>query len=681
MTRAFNPWLTGLLLLVLVACPRPPKIEYSISTVLPSPVAPGESVSVFGVLPSALSLRLDTLEVSTIIIPDGLSFTVPITITAGQKTIQLSSTVLTEPLEAVLSVVPRLDSAVLEGGLLRLSGVGWSGTTSTTVTLNGSVIPSSRVGTELQATLPSNFPYGALDVQVNVEGATSNTLRLAREAGAVRGTVVLPAAGAAPLSLSSSMPLQRALDGIALTIYPKSLTDLAGLELTGLERRLDLPSFKAVQWTFKTPNYARVAFNALQQRGIQVEWASMVSVADGLTASSSVAAPTAPGVGQWHLGLMGLPDVWKTNRGVGVTVAVVDTGVDLTHPDFQGRLLPGYDFVDNDTQALDIAGHGSHVAGLVAANGLALGVAREAKILPIRVLRDLSGGSDGPVAQGILWAANLLEGQDNPNPAQVINLSLGSNTFSSLIADSVGKALAKGVIVVAASGNNGSSSLAFPAALQGVVAVTALAGPVSSYQPGYAQKGIGLWVSAFGGDMNADQNNDGVSDGMLSLDINSGYALRNGTSMAAPLVAGVAALALSSGMPKQFVRDALANTAIDLGAKGFDTRFGYGLVNPKIGTPFNPRAYALLLDANAKILAWSAVALDGVFTIGNLEPNKTYSLLVATDSDNDGILGEAGEMISSTQNITTQSAKTLEVSAIILNPSNGSQTLTLEATK
>lgn len=378
---------------------------------------------------------------------------------------------------------------------------------------------------------------------------------------------------------------------------------------------------------------------------------------------------------------MGLQEVWNTNKGVGVTIAVVDTGVDLTHPDLQGRLVPGYDFVDNDNQAMDIAGHGSHVAGLAAANGLVLGVAPLAKILPVRVLRDLNGGSDGPVAQGILWAAGLLEGQDNPNPAQVINLSLGSNTFSSLIAEAVGKALAKGVIVIAASGNNGSSSLAFPAALQGVIAVTALAGPVSSYQPSYAQKGVGLWVAAFGGDMAADQNTDNTPDGVLSLDINGTYALRNGTSMATPLVAGVAALALSSGTPKQFVRNALANTAIDLGAKGYDARFGYGLVNAKVGTPFNPRAYALLLDSNARVVAWSLVAAGGGFTIGNLEPNKSYSLLIATDADGDGILGEAGEMISSTQSVTPRSAQTLEVSAITINPSNGSTTHTLEAIK
>ncbi len=300
MTRGFRLGVIGLVLLLgLVACPRPIKIEYGISTVLPSPVAPGEAVSVFGVLPSNATLRLDSFELNAVVIPDGLLFTVPTTTVAGQKTIQLISTLLSEPLETVLSVVPRLDSAVLEGSLLRLTGVGWTGATETIINLNSAVIIPTRVGAELQATLPSNLPYGALDVQVSVAGATSNTLRLAREAGAVRGTVQLPAAGMAALTVQSNLRLQKASGGVAFTIYPKVISDVASLEFTGLQRRLELRSFKAVQWIFDTPSHARIAFDALQQRGIKVEWASMVSVADGLTASSSVAAPSAPGVGQW----------------------------------------------------------------------------------------------------------------------------------------------------------------------------------------------------------------------------------------------------------------------------------------------------------------------------------------------------------------------------------------------
>jgi serine protease len=656
---------------LLVACPRPPVIEYAISAVIPLSVSPNQQVTVFGVLPAALQVKVDELEVNATPVNDGVQFTLPSQTIAGQRTIRLTSQSLTEPLEALLNVVPRLDNAVLEGSLLRVSGLGWatSGALDAEVRVNGRTLSATRVGAELQTNLPSPFPFGAVDVQVAVSGATSNTLRLAREAGAVRGRVQMAAAAGIAQSRAA---LPRASRSKVLTVFGSS----AGVDLVGLQKRQVLRGLGAEQLTFSSLADAQSAYTLLERRGLKLEWASWMASTNTTAAFSS--PPSAPGAGQWHLNAMGLPAVWTTNKGAGVTVAIVDTGVELTHPDMAGVLLPGYDFVDNDAQANDIAGHGSHVAGLVAANGQALGVAPHSKILPIRVLRDLSGGSDGPVAQGILWAANALEGQPNPNPAQVINLSLGSNTFSSLIASAVGTALAKGIVVIAASGNNGSSELAFPAALPGVVAVTALAGPINSYQPVYAQKGLGLWLSAFGGDMSADQDNNGVSDGILSLEVGGGYALRNGTSMAAPMVAGVATLALSSGVPTFLVRDALANTAIDLGVRGFDARFGYGMVNPSVGQLYTPKAYALLVSDN-KVVAWTLVTANAEFVIGNLEPNKNYQLLVATDNDNDGVLAESGELISSLQALTTQSAQTLDAGTLTLNPSTGTQTYTLEA--
>ncbi len=671
------------LLLTLVACPKPSKvvIEYGISAVIPNEAVPGDTISVFGVLPAGATITLDGVAVSATPITDGVSIRLPLEVSAGQRTLQFKAAVLTEPLETVVNLVPRVNTALLNGSALLVSGVGWAttGGLDATLTLNGRALNTTRQGQDLLASLPNGLPFGALDVQVVVGGAVSNTVRLAREAGAVRGTVQMPASTS---SVTPPVRLQAlAAESKSMTVFNTTWVDLQTLALSDLQSHLEVRTLKAVQLQFTSIAAAKAAWIRLGQKRFKTEWASWFAPADGITATSGVAAPSSPGAGQWHLNLMGLTAVWNATKGAGVTVAVVDTGVDLTHPDLINTILSGYDFVDLDSEAMDIAGHGSHVAGLIAANGLALGVAPAAKIVPIRVLRDLNGGSDGPVAEGILWAAGLLEGQPNPNPAQIINLSLGSNTFSNLIADAIARVLAKGVIVLAAAGNNGSSALAFPAALPGVIAVTALAGPSTLYQPGYAQKGDGVWVSAFGGDMAADQNRDGIPDGILSLDIAGGYALRNGTSMATPVAAGVAALAISGGTPQRLVRDALAKTALDLGARGYDTRYGYGLVNAQIGQSLSPRSYALILDSAGKIVTWSVITADSSFLIGNLETNQANSLVIASDTDGDAILGEAGEFISAATAITVQSAQILDVGTINLTISTGSTTYTLEATR
>jgi serine protease len=351
----------------------------------------------------------------------------------------------------------------------------------------------------------------------------------------------------------------------------------------------------------------------------------------------------------------------------------------------KANMLPGWDFIDDDNTAQDIAGHGTHVAGLVAANGLVKGVAPNAKLLPVRVLRDLSGGTAFPVAQGILWAAGLLETATvpkNPNPAQVINLSLGSDEYNDLIAGAVSSAIQAGVTVVAAAGNNGGS-LAYPAALPGVVAVTALAGPKIAYQPFYASRGAGVWVTAYGGDSTQDQDGDRIMDGILSTDLaagKSGYGLRMGTSMASPQVAGLAALALSSGTPNFLVRDALSSNTSDIGPLGFDARFGFGLMAGRIATPSAPRAYVLAFASStagsgtpaAKLLSWSLVQADGSYRLNNLPTGSSVNLVAATDANGNGVLGEAGEFLSAAQAVVPVMGKVMgQIVPLELQPSDG----------
>jgi serine protease len=538
-----------------------------------------------------------------------------------------------------------------------------------------------RNGSSLRITLPEVLPYGPLQIAVRVGDRTSPSITLNREAGTVTGKVILPAPPQTLALFSTKTTLRHEnTPSTSLIVHHQTsmFTVPAGVPLTGLLERETISELRATRLRFSTVQQAQAAYQQLAGRNSveTLDWDSMVRVSDNFLPLDA-GAPTAPGAGQWFLDLEGVPQAWSKTHGDDVVVAVVDTGVKLEHPDLWANLLPGHDFIDDDDSPQDIAGHGTHVAGLVAANGLVTGVAPRAKILPVRVLRDLSGGSAFPVAQGILWAAGLLSGQPNAHPAQVINLSLGSEEYSEVIADAVNKALAHGVIVVAAAGNNGGA-LSFPAALPGVISVTALAGPNIAYQPGYASRGAGLVVTAYGGDTGQDQDRNGILDGILSTDItSSGYSLRMGTSMACPQVSGLAALAIASGTSSNLVKASISSTATDLGTMGFDARFGHGLMSGRLATPSNPRSYVLAMDTNGKTVGWGLVQTDGLYTINNLPTGKVLEFIASSDQDGDQVLGEAGELISGSLAFELNAGRVLSLADLKLTPSTGVRTLLL----
>jgi serine protease len=175
---------------------------------------------------------------------------------------------------------------------------------------------------------------------------------------------------------------------------------------------------------------------------------------------------------QWDLPRINAPTAWSQSTGTGVTVAVVDTGVDSTHPDLAGQVLPGGDFITGtEGQAIDPNGHGTHVAGTIAAiagnNVGVAGVAPDAKILPVRVLGADGGGYMSTAAQGVVYAAE--------HGADVINLSLSATTPTEAMTNAVAYARSKNVVVVAAAGNMRAqgSPVSYPAANDGVIAVAA----------------------------------------------------------------------------------------------------------------------------------------------------------------------------------------------------------------
>ena len=278
---------------------------------------------------------------------------------------------------------------------------------------------------------------------------------------------------------------------------------------------------------------------------------------------------------QWQLGQLRVRDAWEHATGDNVVVAVVDSGVDADHPDLSGRVLPGVDYVkpggDGHT---DEVGHGTAVAALIAgdddASGVA-GIAPQAKILPVRVLdRENRYENDATVAKGIRWAVD--------HGAHVVNLSLGSANRSTSVAEAIQYAYDHDVVVVACGGNVGvekTDQIWYPASEPGVIAVT-----------GVDQNGK-FWKSSLHGPQSVlsapATNLVGARPG--------GYWKIQGTSFAAPLVSGVAALVRSywPDMNAGNVVNRLIRTARDQGPRGRDDRYGFGVVDP-VGALTNPVA-------------------------------------------------------------------------------------------
>src|SRR4051812_32929197 len=232
------------------------------------------------------------------------------------------------------------------------------------------------------------------------------------------------------------------------------------------------------------------------------------------------------------------------------TLAVVDTGVDATHPDLTGRVLAGYNAISGSSNAADDNGHGTVVAGIAAAdrdNGIgSFGVDPSTKILPVKVLDATGTGTVANIAKGITWAVD--------HGATVINLSLGSPTDSSTLRSAVNYAIARNVVVVAAAGNDGSTTPDYPAAYPGVIAVGAVANddPVNPMLDDYSNRGS--WVSLVA-----------RGDDMVGPLPGGHYGIGSGTSFAAPIVAGAATLVLGkyTGMSAADARRRLESTAAD----------------------------------------------------------------------------------------------------------------------
>nr|WP_304212497.1 S8 family serine peptidase [Fredinandcohnia onubensis] len=259
---------------------------------------------------------------------------------------------------------------------------------------------------------------------------------------------------------------------------------------------------------------------------------------------------------KWHYDMIKAPQAWSvTNGSSAVKIAVLDTGIDHNHPslaNFVNTSL-GRTFVGGTT--MDVQGHGTHVAGTIASYGSVSGVMQNATLIPVKVLGDDGSGSLYGITQGILYAANI--------DADVINMSLGGGGYNQSMDEAVQTATSQGTIVVAASGNDGASSISYPAAYSSVIAV----GSVTSNRTrsSFSNYGSGLELMAPGSNI-------------YSTYPNSRYTTLSGTSMATPHVAGVAGLirAANPNISVSQARQILRDTAQEAGSS---TQYGYGIVD------------------------------------------------------------------------------------------------------
>ncbi len=319
---------------------------------------------------------------------------------------------------------------------------------------------------------------------------------------------------------------------------------------------------------------------------------------------------------QWNLTQIRAPQAWDITQGEAtVRVAVLDTGIIAGHPELDSLIdADGFDFISDPTIAGDGDGpdsnpqdvgdgeilgessfHGTHVSGTVAAetdNGVGIaGVSWNTRLVPLRVLGK-GGGTDFDIVQAIRYAAGLSNSSGRTiTPVDVINMSLGSagSCADSALEAAIQAARAAGVIVIAAAGNESTDLPSVPASCAGTVSVSAT--DINEQLAFYSNFGSSIDVAAPGGDGSQDQNNDGFGDGILSSFFNEEFreftlAFQNGTSMAAPHVAGVAALMKAQApslSPADF--DALLASGAqtrDLGSSGRDNRFGHGLIDASL---------------------------------------------------------------------------------------------------
>lgn len=262
----------------------------------------------------------------------------------------------------------------------------------------------------------------------------------------------------------------------------------------------------------------------------------------------------------WHLPKINAPLAWNVTDGNGVTIAILDSGVDPAHPDLAAKLVPGYNFYDNNTNTVDVYGHGTKVAGAAAAltnNAVGVaGVAGASRIMPLRISSTTGGATYSNMARAVTWAAD--------NGAKVANISYQSVSGSSTVHSAAQYMKGKGGLTVVAAGNTGVEQTFTPSDTLISVSATSSSDALASWSSygsyvDVAAPGTGIWTTVNGG----------------------GYGAVNGTSFASPVTAGVVALmmAANASLGPADIEKLLFSTALDLGSAGVDKQYGHGRID------------------------------------------------------------------------------------------------------
>lgn len=367
-----------------------------------------------------------------------------------------------------------------------------------------------------------------------------------------------------------------------VVLKTKTPTDkvLRRLERVGGRKTKDLPIADAI--AVDLPNEA-AARRLAEDPGVEkVEDDLIVKVVPGKALGRKRRTPTQPAQQvPWGVDKIDAEKVWATTTGDPIKVAIIDTGIDATHPDLAGNIKGGVSEVAYTTSFNDDNGHGSHVAGTVASldNTIGVvGVGPKIDLYAVKVLDRNGSGYLSDVIAGIDWAV--------ANGMQVANMSLGTSGYSSAFDQAVQSASTAGLVQACAAGNSGpgSNTVSYPGKFPSVICVGAT--DSSDVIASFSSRGPEVDVSA-----------PGVS--VYSTYAGSRYATLSGTSMATPHVAGTAALVLTTAVsgydangngtwdPAE-VRKRLQDTALDLGTAGSDTAYGYGRIRADLATGVTP---------------------------------------------------------------------------------------------
>ena len=297
------------------------------------------------------------------------------------------------------------------------------------------------------------------------------------------------------------------------------------------------------------PIYSEVVESTIEQTQSSMNSASENSASENSVSGNDASIqaisndPYIKGDTQWYHNLIGSKFAWKQGiRGANVAVAVLDTGISTTHPDLSGKYTLGKSFVPNNSSYEDDQGHGSNVSGIIAAslnNGSGgSGIAPSSTIVPVKVMNSAGSGTTATITQGVRYATTI-------SSVKVMNLSLGGYNQDILYSNAISDATDAGILVVVSAGNENTSSMAYPAGYRDAFAVSAIS--ETKRKSSYSNYGSHIKIAAPGGDAKISAKYSGFMEirGIISCNMGTGNVTMIGTSQAAPMVSGAAALVYS----------------------------------------------------------------------------------------------------------------------------------------